>query len=55
MIFDAEAMGWCVNALELPKEVFFSCSLMEDSGDDTLGLLDSTEVKRLSVSFDLLE
>ena len=55
MIFDAEAMVWCVNALELPKEVLFSCSLMEDSGDDKLGLLDSTEVKRLSVSFDLLE
>ena len=47
MIFDAEAMVWCVNAFELPKEVFFSCSLIEDSGDDTLGLLDSTEVKRL--------
>ena len=46
---------WCVNALDPVKEVFLSCSLIAERGDDNRGLLESTEENRVSVSFDFKE
>ena len=54
-IFEDDAIVWCVNALVPVREVFLSCSLIAERGEDNRGLLESTEEKRVSVSFDFKE